>query len=277
MAKRFTDTNKYKKPFIRGLQGAYKLLWDYLYHDCDHAGIWIVDFDIAQIYIGEDMPVNKDDALKYFNSDEQRIIEICKGKKWFIPGFIDFQYNELNENNRAHQSVINILNKYNLFNDKGLVRPLQAHKVKDKDKDKDKDKEVFEKFWSYYNKKTNKARTLKLWSRLTKKEIEAIKVHLPKYIKATPDKQFRKDPATYLYNKSWNDEIIVKKDEKPKYDRPVKDVIKEEKRLNAIKVEKNKPYDASKFPEDTLIGSIARGNIRKGKPESIKDIIGTKK
>ena len=92
MAKRFTDTNKYKKPFIRGLQGAYKLLWDYLYHDCDHAGIWIVDFDIAQIYVGKDMPINKDDALKYFNTDEQRIIEICKGKKWFIPGFIDFQY-----------------------------------------------------------------------------------------------------------------------------------------------------------------------------------------
>ena len=51
MAKRFTDTNKYKKPFIRGLQGAYKLFWDYLYHDCDHAGIWIVDFEIAQTYL----------------------------------------------------------------------------------------------------------------------------------------------------------------------------------------------------------------------------------
>ena len=78
MAKRFTDTNKYKKPFIRGLQGAYKLLWDYLYHDCDHAGIWIVDFDIAQVYLGADMPVNRADALKFFNKDEVRIIEIDK-------------------------------------------------------------------------------------------------------------------------------------------------------------------------------------------------------
>jgi hypothetical protein len=114
MAKRFTDTNKYKKPFIRGLQGAYKLLWDYLYHECDHAGIWIVDFEIAQLYIGKDMPVNAVDALKYFNTDEKRIIEVDKGSRWFIPSFISFQYGELNELNRAHGSVIAILRKYNL-------------------------------------------------------------------------------------------------------------------------------------------------------------------
>jgi hypothetical protein len=140
MAKRFTDTNKYKKPFIRGLQGAYKLLWDYLYHDCDHAGIWIVDFEIAQILIGNDMPVNKKDAIKFFNDGEQRIIEVDNGKKWFIPSFIEFQYGELNPENRAHNSVITILKKYNLWNDtkgliKGLTRGLQGRKDKDKDKD----------------------------------------------------------------------------------------------------------------------------------------------
>lgn len=139
MAKRFTDTDKYKKPFIRGLNGAYKLLWDYLYHDCNHAGIWIVDFDIAQIYLGSDMLVNKEDALKYFNKDEERVIEFEKGK-WFIPSFIDFQYGELNQKNRAHNSVINILSKNNLINNKGLIRGLYSPKDKDKVKDKYKDK-----------------------------------------------------------------------------------------------------------------------------------------
>ena len=133
MSKRFTDTNKYKKPFIRGLQGAYKLLWDYLYHDCDHAGIWIVDFDVAQIYIGQDMPVNKSDALKFFNEGEKRIIEFDNGKKWFIPSFIEFQYGELNEQNRAHNSVITILNKNNLYKNKPLRSPLEGAKDKDKD------------------------------------------------------------------------------------------------------------------------------------------------
>jgi hypothetical protein len=140
MAKRFTDTNKYKKPFIRGLQGAYKILWDYLYHDCDHAGIWIVDFEIAQIYIGEDMPINKEDALKYFNEGENRIIEIDNGSKWFIPSFIEFQYGELKETNRAHLSVITILTKYKLYKNKPLKSPLKGVKDKDKVKEMVKDK-----------------------------------------------------------------------------------------------------------------------------------------
>jgi hypothetical protein len=137
MAKRFTDTNKYKKPFIRGLQGAYKLLWDYLYHDCDHAGIWIVDFEIAQLYIGNDMPVNKADALKFFNAEEKRIIEIDGGKKWFIKPFIEFQYGILDEANRVHNSVIKELQRHNV--NKGLISSLQGAKDKDKDKDKDED------------------------------------------------------------------------------------------------------------------------------------------
>jgi hypothetical protein len=153
MAKRFTDTNKYKKPFIRGLQGAYKLFWDYLYHECDHAGIWIVDFEIAQLYLGHDMPINKKDALKYFNEGEIRIIEIDNGKKWFIKPFIDFQYGELNEQNRAHNSVITILKKYNLFH-KPLRRSLQAptEGAMDKDKDMDmvKDMDLDPKFFAVF-------------------------------------------------------------------------------------------------------------------------------
>jgi hypothetical protein len=155
MAKRFTDTNKYKKPFIRGLQGAYKLLWDYLYHDCDHAGIWIVDFEVAQLYLGKDMPVNKTDALKYFNTDEQRIIEVDNGQRWFIPSFIDIQYGELSEVNRAHNSVLNILKTYNLLEkikkeNKPLPSPLKGAKDKDKDKDMVKDMEIQPEFYDTF-------------------------------------------------------------------------------------------------------------------------------
>ncbi len=168
MAKRFTDTEKYKKHFIRGLQGAYKLLWDYLYHDCDHAGIWIVDFEIAQIYLGSDMLVNEVDALGFFNKGENRIIPFCDNKKWFIPGFIEFQYGDLNPENRAHKSVINLLKKYGLLENynkgltKGLVTPSKGCKDKDKDKDKDKVKEIIDFFnaicstkYTYKNKSIN--------------------------------------------------------------------------------------------------------------------------
>ena len=153
MAKRFTDTNKYKKPFMRNLPGAYKLLWDFLYHDCDHAGIWIVDFEIAQTYVGKDMPITQGGALTLFNDDEIRIVKIDGGKKWFIPSFILFQYGKLSEKNRAHLNVISVLKKYNLINEdfsiKALTSPLQGAKEMEQEEEQEmemeKEQETFEK------------------------------------------------------------------------------------------------------------------------------------
>ena len=144
MAKRMTDTDKYKKRFVRGLPGAYKLLWDYLYHDCNHAGIWHVDFEIAQIYLGADMPVDSKTALELFNADEERVIVLDEGRKWFIPKFLEFQYGQMNPRNRVHLSVLKALM---VFIENPAVKPLLSpflgaiQGAKDKDKDKDKDKE----------------------------------------------------------------------------------------------------------------------------------------
>ncbi len=82
MAKRFTDTEKWKKGFIRGLNTPYKLFWLYLLDDCNHAGIWEVDIEIAQIKIGE--KISAAEALDFFG---ERIIQISD-TKWFIPDFI---------------------------------------------------------------------------------------------------------------------------------------------------------------------------------------------
>lgn len=137
MPKRLTDTEKWKKPFIRGLDGAYKLLWMYILDDCDHAGIWQVDLEVARIRIGEN--VDYDVALRNFNGN---VVAISKFK-WFIPDFIDFQYGALNPANRLHLSVINILKKNGLYKEKkGLVSPLEGPKDKDKDKNKNKDKDT---------------------------------------------------------------------------------------------------------------------------------------
>jgi hypothetical protein len=138
MAKRFTDTEKWKKPFIRGLQGAYKLLWLYICDDCDHAGIWQVDFEVAKIRIGEDICLP--DALECFGD---KIIVFDNGNKWFIPSFIEFQYpSGLNPDNRAHNSIIILLEKYNLLKNenKPLTSPSEGRKDMDKDMDMDKDK-----------------------------------------------------------------------------------------------------------------------------------------
>src|ERR1700753_2023500 len=134
MAKRYTDTDKWKKPFIRTLQAPYKLLWIYILDECDHAGGWQVDLDVAQVKLGEKLKL--DIALKSF---KDKIIQISNGEKWFIPDFIEFQYSVLNPKNKVHESVINILSKYDLLDDnykiKGLTSTLQGAKEKDKDKD----------------------------------------------------------------------------------------------------------------------------------------------
>lgn len=145
MAKRFADTNKYKKPFIRSLPGAYKLLWDFLYLDCDHAGIWIVDFDVAQTYIGRDMEISREGALHLFNQDEVRIHEFDGGKKWFIVPFIEFQYGRLSEKNKALVSVISKLRKHG-FLDESLniqIPPSSPSKgAKEMVKEEERDKEM---------------------------------------------------------------------------------------------------------------------------------------
>jgi hypothetical protein len=146
MAKRFTDTEKWKKPFIRTMKAPYKLLWLYILDECDHAGIWQVDPEVAQLKIGEKIKLSE--AL---NSLSSKIIVFAGGEKWFIPDFIDFQYGKLNPENRAHNSVIQILMKYNLLDGdyKPLTSPLQGamdmdmdkDMVKDMDKDKEKEGE----------------------------------------------------------------------------------------------------------------------------------------
>ncbi len=148
MPKRFTDSEKWKKPFIRGLKAPYKLLWFYITDECDPSGIWQVDFEVAQIKIGEKL--KESDALKFF---VDKIFVLPGNDKWFIPSFIEFQYGLLSENNRAHTKIILTLKKLNLLNldltIKPLTSPLQGAKVEVKeeemDKEVEKEKEVDEK------------------------------------------------------------------------------------------------------------------------------------
>ncbi len=70
---------------------------------------------------------------------------------------------------------------------------------------------LFEDFWNLYDKKTGKAKTVKLWERLTDIEREQCMKGLPAYIASTPDKVYRKDPTTFLRNKSWNDEVFARR------------------------------------------------------------------
>ena len=201
MAKRFTDTDKWKKPFIRGLEAPYKLLWLYILDDCDHAGIWIVDLEIASIRCGHTF--NEKDVLKIFNG---QVDVVREGELWFIRDFIDFQYGTLNPENRAHKSVLDRLKKYKI---KPLISPLQGAKDKDKDTDIDKEKreEQFENFWDLYDNRKDKQKAKSLWMKLSEEDINLIRKTISRYLADTPDKKFRKHPSTYLNQKTWLDYV----------------------------------------------------------------------
>lgn len=67
----------------------------------------------------------------------------------------------------------------------------------------------FDDFWKLYDKRVGKQKCIKLWGKLTLSEQAECMKYIPLYKQAQPDKQFRKNPETFLRNKSWNDEIII--------------------------------------------------------------------
>lgn len=68
----------------------------------------------------------------------------------------------------------------------------------------------FENFWEAYDKKVGKPKCEKLWHKLSMNERVACLNYIPLYKQAQPDKQYRKNPETFLRNKSWNDELIYR-------------------------------------------------------------------
>jgi hypothetical protein len=126
MAKRFIDSDLFKKRFVRGLKGAYKLLWVYFFCECDNAGILEVDIEAAELFCGHKYSL--DEIKQAFNG---RIHFFNNDAKAFLPDFIEFQYGtELNEKNPAHRSAIEKLNKYQLldvltkWSQEGTTKPL---------------------------------------------------------------------------------------------------------------------------------------------------------
>ena len=80
--------------------------------------------------------------------------------------------------------------------------------------------EMYIKFWELYDKKINRDDAIKKWMKLSMVDMnEALSV-LPLYVKSTPDKQYRKNPSTWIYQKAWRNEIISSNETKQTYQKP---------------------------------------------------------
>jgi len=119
-----------------------KLLWLYLLDKCSHAGIYKICPKLEELCLGfkPDWSLVEDvfgERLSFLEKD-----------KIFLPGFVEYQYKgSLNPDNRAHKSVIDILQKEGAY--KGLTRGLQARKDKNKIQVKVQEQDKKKKYGEY--------------------------------------------------------------------------------------------------------------------------------
>lgn len=152
MAKRFTDTDKWNRPWFAALPAMAKLAWFNILDRCDHAGVWHANFRLLSFDLGA--AVSKEKFEQWFGP---KVVKI-DGDKYLIPSFIDFQYTRgLNPNVSAHKYPLSVKEKYsaqivqsNQDEEKELTNPSVTLseelpnpylRVQDKDKDKVKVKD----------------------------------------------------------------------------------------------------------------------------------------
>jgi hypothetical protein len=130
MAKRFTDTKKWERPWFRELSPKYQRLWLFVLDCCDVAGVWYEDFKLAEFMLGERF--KRDDVLLAF----QKQVKV-NGSRWLIRDFIDFQYGGLKEENKLYSTLLKHLEAFEngKTDPPSIPHPSPIDGVKEKEKD----------------------------------------------------------------------------------------------------------------------------------------------
>ena len=87
----------------------------------------------------------------------------------------------------------------------------KGNKIKNKYNGESKDSPAefsFENIWELYERKGNKKTSKAKWDRLSNTNKALALKHIPRYVGATPDKQYRKNFETYLNQEVWNDNLL---------------------------------------------------------------------
>jgi len=132
MAKRLTDTEKWNDDWYISLGNDYRIIWQWLLDNCNHAGICKRSMKLLNMMCNTDIT---EEQLIIIMSDRVIVVD----NNWFIPKFLKFQYTGLQSNKPVIVSVVKELEKYGYskfipesFGNDYII-------IKDKSKDKDKD------------------------------------------------------------------------------------------------------------------------------------------
>lgn len=132
MAKRLTDTEKWHDDWYISLSNDYRIIWQWLLDNCNHAGVCKRSIRLLNLMCNTDIS-----EKELIENMAGRIIQV--DNNWFIPKFLKFQYASLHSNRPVIISVVKELEKNGLL---GLIPESFGNDyliIKDKDKDKDKD------------------------------------------------------------------------------------------------------------------------------------------
>ncbi len=137
MAKRFSDSEKWKKKWFRELPPVMKCVREFLQDNCDHAGVWEIDMKTMHHFIN-DSTITLDQIVQQFGN---KLKLLPDDKLWYM-GFINFQYGVLKENYNPHKPALNRLKELGLTStlQQPLTNTLESVMSKSKSKSKDKNK-----------------------------------------------------------------------------------------------------------------------------------------
>ena len=116
MAKRFTESDKWKDKWFRRLPSAEKLAYLYLLDCCDMAGTIELDEDLAEFSMG--CPTDWDGLVM---GSEGRLVLLPCGRLW-VTKFIAFQNGQLSEKCNAHLAIIKLVERFAIPIDEGYLK-----------------------------------------------------------------------------------------------------------------------------------------------------------
>jgi hypothetical protein len=230
MAYRFTNTEKWEDSWFSSLKQIEMLLFIYLCDNCDIAGFAEVNLKRW----ASDLNSNPDTIEGALKGLQRGIITSKEGDAIYLRNFLKHQKNlPLNPNNKAHIGIMRRFELYrnkfdiediNTFIESPIVAPLKGLErgtgngigngigngkgIKGGVGEKE-ETYTFEQFWTDYDKKVGDKKKLEAkWAKIPEAEKKRIFEYIPAYKDAQPNKKYRKNPETFLNNKSWNDEII---------------------------------------------------------------------
>ena len=126
-----------------------------------------------------------------FNRDNEKYVKTCESRA--IAGSKGGKQKVANAS-KSKQDVAKLADKKNKTKNKS-------------DNDKEDIYDRFDSFWDLYDKKGGSSKCKAKWNRLKESDKDIVFKTLPSYVLSTPDKQYRKNPLTWLNGEHWNDDI----------------------------------------------------------------------